>query len=324
MVRNIRWTGNAALREATLALALVVGLGGCSTLIDVDGHQCETAEDCVQADLGDSCVRNVCVGEVVLGQGEAANPDGRCASDDDCGEAEPRCLHSRCVADDVATRFACEATEEPDDDVETIRYAFRVVEFASRKPPKRLEVKACHAGDVECSNPVATFESSDDSGQVELELPVRFLGYFDVKGDEMAALSYISRPLLHDKTDRDLQVPSRSTVAATATLGQTEVDATRGLALVEAFECSGKPAGGVHFTESSGEAQGFYIVNHVPNITAQVTVYDEANDVADGGFLNLPPGYVTFGASLGVDGPWLGEFNASVRAETVTFVDMYF
>jgi len=80
----------------------------------------------------------------------------------------------------------------------------------------------------------------------------------------------------------------------------------------------------VHFTESKGGATGFYLVNHVPNSEVTQSVYDELNNVADGGFVNVQPGFVTFNARFGVDGPVLGEFNAAVRASTVTYIDMYF
>jgi hypothetical protein len=46
--------------------------------------------------------------------------------------------------------------------------------------------------------------------------------------------------------------------------------------------------------------------------------------VANGGFMNVEPGFVTFTARYGVGGPVLGSFNVAVRASTFTFVDMYF
>jgi hypothetical protein len=64
-------------------------------------------------------------------------------------------------------------------------------------------------------------------------------------------------------------------------------------------------------------------VDHLPNKDATISVYDMVNNVADGGFINLEPGFITFSAQLGVSGLALGGFNAHVRANTVTYIDMY-
>jgi hypothetical protein len=207
---------------------------------------------------------------------------------------------------------------------ETINYSLRVIEYVSRQPPTGIEVKACTASDVNCDSPVATFRDKDGSGMVRLVLPYGFLGYLDVSSSAMHALSYVSKALRQDTQDRDLQVPTESTVGLLATYAGAPYDATRGVVLLEAFDCMRMPAGGVHFTESKGDSGPFYFVNQLPNREVKESVYDADRDVADGGFVNEPTGFVTFTAYLGVDGPKLGEFNASVRANTVTYVDMYF
>lgn len=305
------WTCSAAL------------LGGCSALINVDGTQCSEDAQCVSSGLGKTCQDHVCVGDVDTGQSMQAVSGGHCTQDSECAASTPKCMRGQCVSQDVADQFLCSPQEQADPNA-TVHYSFKVIEFVSRKPPNMLVAKACRTNDVLCSDPLATFEDKDGAGMVQLELPSGFLGYFEVTSDALTALLYVTRPIVKDTVDRDLQVSSLNTVMLLSTTDGTTFDHDRGLATLTAIDCTGKPAGGVHFTESKGDSHPFFIVNRVPSSDVQATVYDPATDIAAGGFINVQPGFVTFSASYGVDGPLLGEFNASVRANTITFVYMYF
>jgi hypothetical protein len=300
--------------------------GGCSVLVDVDGKQCQADADCTSKNIGDACVHNVCVSRSSPDAGAVDGPGSSgCSLDAQCKTAAaPRCMRGECVPSAVAERFVCSA-EEVNETYANVRYSFQVLEFVTRKAPEGLVVLACRGNDVLCADPSARFEDKAGTGLVELDLPYGFLGYFDVKSKvTMPALSYLTKPLTADTHDRDLQVASTSTVQALASVAGVEFDETKGIAMLEAFDCGKTPAGGVHFTESKGAATAFYLVNHVPNSEVTLSVYDEVNNVADGGFINVQPGFVTFSARYGVDGPLLGEFNAAVRASTVTYIDMYF
>jgi hypothetical protein len=313
-----------------LALGLAVG-SGCTQLIDVEGLQCNADADCTSRSLGDTCIHNVCVTKPSdaacsgAACADASTDMPGCTDDAQCtSAAAPRCMHSECVASTVAERFLCSPEEDSEAASENVHYSFQVVEFISRKAPQNLVVTACRSNDVTCDDPSARFEDTAGTGLVELDLPYGFLGYFEVKSDALPALSYLTKPLKADRVDRDLQVASDTTVQALASVAGIPYEPSKGIAMVEAFNCDQTPAGGVHFLESKGSATPFYLVNHLPNSEVNLSVYDANNNVADGGFLNVQPGFVTFTARYGVDGPMLGEFNASVRASTVTYIDMYF
>lgn len=231
-------------------------------------------------------------------------------------------MRGTCVSKEIAGRWLCDEPEPSPND--TIYYRFDVIEFVARVAPANLVASACSNNDPSCREPVATFTDLEGSGHVELELPNGFLGFIEVKSDALTALSYITKPLRNDLDGRVLQVSAMSTVELLSSIDGTMFDPTKGLALLEAFDCSGSPSGGIHFEESRGTAHPFYIVNHTPNSDATASVYDAENDVADGGFINLEPGFITFSARLGVDGLLLGEFNAQVREQAYTFLDMYF
>jgi hypothetical protein len=288
----------------------------------------------VSSGLGDRCVAHVCVQQEPTCSGKSCgNPDGgtdtdnpsngMCESDNQCGgDSSPRCMNGACVSEELASRWMCESQEAPELSG-TVHYSFHVVEFVSRTAPMNIVATACRENDVGCTAPVGTFTDTKGTGLVEFDLPMGFLGFFEVMSDATPALSYLTKPVMVDTVDRDLQVPSPSTVQLLAAIEGLVWEPTKGMALVEAFDCSGTPAGGVQFTESKGSSTPFYIVDHTPNRDATVSVYDMVNNVADGGFINIQPGFVTFTARWGVDGPMLGSFNAHVRAGTVTYVDMY-
>jgi len=93
--------------------------------------------------------------------------------------------------------------------------------------------------------------------------------------------------------------------------------------ILEAFDCAGLASPGIHFEESKQRAIPFYIIDDQPNVESTVTVRDDTDNQAIGGFVNATPGFTFFTAHLGVDGTSLGTYNANVRANTVTYLDIY-
>lgn len=305
---------------------MALQLGACSALIDVSGHQCETDMQCRDRQLGDTCSENVCITAPaqMVGNIDGMRRNERCVRETDCSAEAPRCMRGVCVSQDVADMFLCRPQEAPPIDAALVEYKFTVVEYVMRAPPANIAAKACWGNDVRCINPIMPARIEQNTGLVVFELPRGFLGFFEVLSDAVPALSYLTKPIEVDTVDRPLQLSAPQTFRTFAMLDNAEIDDTKGVALLEAFDCQGKPVGGVHFESDVGNVRPFYIVNHVPNSAASVSVLDPVNNVADGGFMNVEPGFVTFTARYGVGGPELGSFNVAVRASTFTFVDMYF
>jgi hypothetical protein len=319
----------ALLAVLMITVGLASGTAGCSFLVDASDLQCDSNADCVSSRLGSRCVQHVCTGSLASrSDATSSEPEksGPCLEDSECkADDAPRCMRGSCVSDALAERWLCPQPEEADEESSSIvHYSFKVVEFVSRKSPGHVVALACRINDVSCTDPVDRFEDKTGDGLVELTLPPRFRGFFEVRSDALPALSYLTKPLTHDLRDRDLQVSAQSTVDLLAMIDKTVFEPDKGIALVEAFDCSGTPAGGVHFQESRGTSKPFYIIDNTPNSDATLSVYDADHDVADGGFINVEPGFITFSAHWGVEGPLLGAFNAHIREGTITFVDMYF
>jgi hypothetical protein len=183
--------------------------------------------------------------------------------------------------------------------------------------------KACRNSDVGCVEPVAAFTDVADTGHVQFTLPSGFFGYFEVKSSAMDTLLFVTEPIVKNTLNRDVPVLTRDTVDLTATILGYVYDQEKGLAFIEALDCSETPQGGVHFDSREG-GDPFYLVDQVPSKDAQMSVYDANNNTASGGFVNVPPGFVQISARIGTDGLSLGSFNAQIRARTITFIDMHF
>jgi hypothetical protein len=318
-----------SLKHLLAAVACALGLVGCSVLVNIDDKQCNVDDDCTRADLGDVCTDHVCI-DTSACQGascsiiDAGPGDGTCMTDKQCRGDTPRCMHDSCVSTAVAERWLCSADAPTATTNEAVHYGFHIVDFLSKLPPKNIVVNACRNSDVACAEPVAKFTDTTGMGHAQFELPNGFLGYFSINSDATPALLYVTKPIVKDAENRDLPVLQPSTVQLTATVTGFTFDKAKGLALLEAIDCSGKPAGGVQFKHSADTADQFYLVDQVPSKDAIMTEYDETENTADGGFINVTPGFVTFSALWGVEGPLLGTFNAQIRANTITYVDMDF
>ena len=245
-----------------------------------------------------------------------------CASDEDCKGGKPRCLNETCVEQSVAAQWICK--DEPRPKPTTIHYSFRVVDFLSRMPPKHVEAKACRSNDVACGSPVDTYSDDEQIGDLTFELPVGFLGYFEITSEYLTTLLYVTKPIVASGENRDVPLLTEKAYEDTAMLAGVEVVPDTGLVLLDAVDCSNTPAGGIQFKAHDIEVTHFYLIDMVPNTKAELTEYDPVNNSADAAFVSVPSGFVTFSAHLGVDGIQLQSFNATVRAGSVTFIDMMF
>lgn len=320
---------DSSVAKWVLVVFSAAALTGCSLLIGTGDRQCKVDEDCVRSNLGSACVDQICVDTSECSDGGActsmaAVSSGKCMNDKQCtASSAPRCLNGNCVSNSVAEQWLCSA-DEGTIKTNTVRYGIHIVDFLSRKPPKDIVVKACRSNDVACEEPVATFTDTDGTGHAQFELPTGFFGFFEVHSASLPCLLYITKPVIKNTSNRDLPVLTSDTIQLTAQITGYEFDMNKGLALLEALDCTDTPQGGVQFSMTGGTGDQFYLVDQVPSRDASATQYDQVNNTADGGFINIPPGFVTFNARLGEDGLELGSFNAQIRPNTITFIDMHF
>jgi hypothetical protein len=306
-------------------------MAGCSFLIHVDDNQCAADTDCQSLGLAGACEQGVCVvRQGASCEGGSCEPSGSptggpCSTTTPCSDANDLCFKELCTAKGVVEPFLCEP-DSGESDAGRVTFTVQVREFISQEPPKNLVVSACNSSDAACEHPVATYRDSDGGGKVYLDLPSGFSGFLEYRSDDaLTALWYLSKPLIRPTVSKDLLLvaPSTLNLLAGLTLGENGVvDPSKGLVILEAFDCAGAAVGGIHFEESKGGALAFFIVNGLPSTETDVTVLDPIEG-ASGGFLNAEPGFTIFSARIGVNGPLLGKYNTSVRANTVTYLDVH-
>ena len=316
--------------KGVAGIICAAALSACSVWLSTDERQCQTDSDCVTAKLGTVCVQQVCMDSSEC-SGDACDPatsesqlpiKTTCSEDKDCGGKTPRCLNKGCVDSETAERWLCPPADQTVR-TNTVRYNFHVIDFLTRMPPDHVVAKACRSNDVGCEEPVDTYTDESKTGNVQLTLPTTFVGFFEVKSAAIDTLLYITKPIIRNTLSRDLPVLTSDNVDLLASLLGYPYDMDKGLALIEALDCSETPQGGIHFDSREG-GNPFYLVDQIPNKDTDVTVYDANNNSANGGFINVPPGFVQFSARVGLDGLQLGSFNAQIRPRTITFIDMHF
>lgn len=251
-----------------------------------------------------------------------SNAVSSCETDEQCTDEEAsHCLANHCVDDGLAERWLCEEAEPEEF---TVRFNFRVVDFLSREPPANVVVKACRFNDIGCFAPVDEFVDDQQTGHSQITLPTGFAGFFEITSDALPTLLYVTKPIEHSKSDRDVPIVTADALQLLASITGYSFDPELGVVLLEAIGCGDTPSGDVQFKLRDARADEFYLVDQIPDSQAELTVYDPINNTANGGFLNVPLGANTFSAHWGVDGIELQKFNAQVRSKTITFIDMKF
>ena len=309
------------LRRFMLSSCMLLGVG-CSALINVDGKQCVMDSDCMQKGLAGQCEDNVCVPSEV----QEADVNASCTSDANCSGVTPRCLLTThaCVSSSIGEQFAC--LLPPPAETETVHYQFNVrLSVELTKAPENLVVKACEPGDVICRAPLDVFMDTAGDGLVQFELPKGKPVFFEVTSSGITVLSYTSNiSELDNPKVRDVFVPTMAVSDSFSDTGLTaSVDPDKGTAIIQLEDCGEQPASGVHFKLNPESGDDFYLQHSLPSFNATVTSYDEAIDIAYGGFGDVNPGIVEISAYWGVDGPLLNSITTQVRPNTITMVEMH-
>jgi len=251
-------------------------------------------------------------------------PMDGCRSDADCRKSERCFKQQQCGPSRDVEAFICSAPAAPSLDGALVQFEMPVREFVSDQPPTGLTARACRTNDVTCADPAASFEDVDGTGTVKLELERGFDGFLEVRTtNALPATWHFTEPLIESRVTKPLRVVSPDTRDLLAAIMGIADDPRMGLVFLEAFDCNGIASGGIHFEEGDSAAFPFYIVDELPSTSSAVSVLDEADESAVGGFFNAPPGFTLFTARVGVDGPVLSEFNVNVRAGTVTYLDIH-
>lgn len=254
----------------TLALCAILGLGGCSLVVDADRQQCETEADCSR--LGPDLEDGVCV-------------DALCRT-----RPDPRW---DCLEEPVAFVPPAQAR---------VRVVVPIVDAVTNQAVPGVEVMACGTLDSECVMPLAT-ALSNQQGQAEFQLAGGFNGYLRCQAPGIfPTLYFFGAPLTRDTTAL-VNVVTPEVVRGLEARDGIVTLAGRSRVVVDVFDCTGAPAAGVQINVPEGDAAttvGYMVDGLYPPSQSETS----ASGVAR--ILNIGEGYVTLNGRL-ADGRTIGS-----------------
>jgi hypothetical protein len=282
--------------RAFLLSAIVLVASSCSALIDVDGNQCTTDDDCVAlgaAFRGSVCEQNVCVTPTQGSAGEGGGPS----------ETDP-----------LVCSVVAVSTEE------RVKYSFAPIYAAGAEPaePKPFIIKACDQLDLECEKPVfGPLEVNAGAPQDFLVKP-GFAGYFDIKNpDTVDGLLFLGRPVNEDTLGWAITMPTPQLVAGLGLATGEMLDPEKGFILAVARDCAGTLLEHVTVDNSKG-GLGYYFLKNLPDTTLTETQVQGA-----AGFANVPINTTILSGVHNPSGHTLGPVPARVKAGTLSFAELW-
>lgn len=288
------------LGVTTLAYALSGGLlAGCSVLIDVDGQQCSTSQDCEglgAAFTGAECVANLCVVEA---------PSGAAGSQGTGGDSN------------MPNALVCEKPEPST--ASTVKYTFAPIYVVGSEPanPTPFSIKACNPGDLDCAKPVDGPFDVNAGEPRDFLVPPGFQGYFEVKNpDTLDGLIFMGRPILEDTVGWNVTMPTPNLVKGFGIATGEEVNPDLGLIISVARDCEQLPIEGVKLSSSKAGLQ-FYFVNSFPDTSLMETGPQGAV-----GFANVPISTATIKGTM-ASGQELTPVIIRVKPRTASLVELF-
>lgn len=277
--------------------ALAYGLGGgllagCSLLIDVDGKQCTTNEQCeaLGADFsGAECVENVCV--VPSGNGGSGGGPS-----------------------DMLVCEVKETSKEP-----RVKYSFAPIYVVGSEPDDDtpFKISACLPADLDCAKPVYGPIDVNAGEPKDFLVPPGFQGYFYVTNpNTVDGLVFMGRPIVQDTVGWNVTIPTPQLVQGFGLATGEMINPELGLIISVARDCDSMPIQGVKFANSK-EGLQFYFVNSFPD-----TSLEESGPQGAVGFANVPISTTTLSATTKT-GQALREAIIRVKPRTASFVELF-
>ncbi len=316
-----RLVESAASGETVRALSLVsplllAAIGGCQLALDVEGTQCESDTDC----LGLFGRTYVCTDERVCIEDLPAAPEDSGTPSDASSERPPQwqCL------DEPRRTVIPQASR-----VVSVRLA--VTDFVTLTSPDGLIGKACNPSDIPCANPVIANVMPDDEGYllfpglmhawpgfIHLSAP----GYIDT-------LVFTNRPYTGDEMPEGPTLLTEASLRSISQGGGEEIDDSKGVVLVAAYDCDGNAAPGVRIVleEQDNDEHPFYFQGTLPDRDRETTVIStqltrSRAPLAVGGYSHVKEGYATMIGVLEATGEEIGRVTVQVRPLTMSIAEL--
>jgi hypothetical protein len=199
----------------------------------------------------------------------------------------------------------------------TVTYQLGVEDWVTGEPVSDLTIQTCGSLDDECGTPRATQKLPNNraTSLVTLQLDVGFSGLLHFASNDGITLLADGTPDLTnayvpnayyfgDTVYRDRVVPTKVKLLRAPIVRQLaqnlplDLDPQSALLVMVALDCDDKPAAGVRFSiDRQGVA--YTLIGGRPQSPATPSELILTDGLGQGGFANVPPGYVFINAFLG-------------------------
>ena len=200
-----------------------------------------------------------------------------------------------------------------------VPFELQVRDAGSNTALSGAAVRLCGRLDSTCATPLMP-QITNEAGIATWTVADNFDGYVEVARAEYASSLYYPQISFFRRGGGRgpyVTVGKPATLEGLAALNGVVLDAQLGITLLYAVDCQGRPAAGVRFEASDARpnTKVFYLIDRVPNASATAT--DAV--LGGGGFINTPPGLVTFTAVVAESGRRIGSTSLIVRQGQVTY-----
>jgi hypothetical protein len=305
-----------------LALVLTGGVCtfGCSLVLDVEGEQCTSDDDCVGLFGRDF----VCTPQRVCVEPNAGDGDGDAGMQGDGGSNLPP--EWQCI-------------EEPPRIVipqqnRSLTLRLAVTDFVDLTQPEGLVGRACNGMDVDCSSPVIEDVVPDNEGYLVFEdLPHGWVGYLELEAPEyLPTLVFSNKPYTVDEMPEGPTLLTLDSLRSITEGGGEMINEDRGIVLLVVYDCLGNPAEGVRLVQEEREGEEpempYYFEGSLPDRDRTETIISRRltrtmNPLAVGGFNKVREGYQTFFGVLASTGQPIGRVTVQVRPLTMSIAELH-
>jgi hypothetical protein len=250
-------------------------------VVDSERVQCKTASDCTSR--GPAYAGNVCTDSV-------CRPDPTWA-----------CLNEQ-NTDDVASG--------------TVHVVFTGADLLSQKPLPGISLTLCAKLDADCQLPIAQYQSNQ-AGQLDVEMPAGFDGYFQTEGDGIYPTLFFPPNTRKQRASSTLpMVPANFFGGMFSGIGAS-VSADRTVIMTTALDCLGRPAAGMVLSsdETDESTTMYFLQGGLPSKTAPTT-----DDSGAGGFVNIKTGGAVITSAIAATNRVVGTVAVQTRPGHLTMV----
>ena len=268
---------------------------------------CSTDRDCeARGAAGGHCV-----------EGRCWEREPECSTDDECIMRGPEFVGGRCQDRlcEPNPKWRCDPGS-PTSATEQREIVLPVIDALGLRYIADVPIVACNKLDYDCMNPIAKVRTNMQ-GEAVLTVPDNFTGYMQQteRNDYVPAMYFMPSLLPEDgRLSNFPLVPNGSFTGLALALG-TQVDRSRGHAMLIIEDCQGLALPGIRFSTPQADmaTTEFYVIDQIPTTSASETPPE-----GDGGFANLPAGTIEITATEVATGLVVNKVTLLIRAGMIT------